>query len=186
MVEELKLKIMAILHKIPFLQLRSTASIDYYSGEIQYNEFAGSVSGGVSGASHILMMHGTSSCLVSIPIKAVIASIKWRLAVMEYGEFLVKNEIEEEEVNRGCVVCWERIEKRDEIREMVNCKHVFHRDCLDRWLDEGHITCPLCRSSLIPPNTNPLKIVGDLNLNHEFRQEIFDVETDFISVQDIE
>ncbi|WP_422615257.1 RING finger domain-containing protein, partial [Corynebacterium parakroppenstedtii] len=31
----------------------------------------------------------------------------------------------------------------------TNCRHVFHRCCLDGWLDLGRMTCPLCRSPLL-------------------------------------
>ena len=38
-------------------------------------------------------------------------------------------------------------EEGEEIREL-RCDHLFHRICLDRWLQYKHTTCPLCRGSL--------------------------------------
>lgn len=38
----------------------------------------------------------------------------------------------------------------DEVRRLTNCRHVFHRGCLDRWMDHDQRTCPLCRTPLIP------------------------------------
>ncbi|GLJ55466.1 hypothetical protein SUGI_1191030 [Cryptomeria japonica] len=49
-----------------------------------------------------------------------------------------------------CAVCLCAFEADDEIRELCNCRHIFHRDCLDKWLDHDQNTCPLCRSSLMP------------------------------------
>ncbi|PWA57389.1 Zinc finger, RING/FYVE/PHD-type [Artemisia annua] len=60
----------------------------------------------------------------------------------------------EEEVE--CAVCLSKIEDDDETREL-RCDHLFHINCLDRWLAHGHTTCPLCRDDLVPspPNINP-------------------------------
>ncbi|XP_044970405.1 RING-H2 finger protein ATL57-like [Hordeum vulgare subsp. vulgare] len=49
-----------------------------------------------------------------------------------------------------CRVCLERLELTDEVRPLGNCAHAFHRGCIDRWIDVGEVTCPLCRSNLLP------------------------------------
>lgn len=52
-----------------------------------------------------------------------------------------------------CAVCLNGLSKEDEIRELRNCYHVFHRECIDRWMDgahdNNHTTCPLCRAPLL-------------------------------------
>ncbi|KAJ0960698.1 hypothetical protein J5N97_014564 [Dioscorea zingiberensis] len=65
-----------------------------------------------------------------------------------------------------CVVCLCGIKEGEEIRELV-CKHVFHRACLDRWLELWHARCPLCRSSLIPCETKKKKVSGMESLEVE-------------------
>lgn len=47
-----------------------------------------------------------------------------------------------------CAVCLCKFEEGVEIRQLPCC-HLFHRSCLDKWLDHQQITCPLCRSCLI-------------------------------------
>ncbi|KAK7280957.1 hypothetical protein RIF29_08553 [Crotalaria pallida] len=44
-----------------------------------------------------------------------------------------------------CCVCLCRFEANEEVSELP-CKHFFHRGCLEKWFDNKHSTCPLCRS----------------------------------------
>lgn len=64
----------------------------------------------------------------------------------------VGGEVEEEMMvdSTMCVVCMDRIEKSHEVRVPCNCSHVFHRECLDGWMGHRQVTCPLCRSKLLP------------------------------------
>ncbi|XP_022155478.1 RING-H2 finger protein ATL1-like [Momordica charantia] len=44
-----------------------------------------------------------------------------------------------------CVICLTEFKKGEKCWIMSKCCHVFHRNCIDRWLKaERH--CPLCRS----------------------------------------
>uniref|UniRef100_A0A5B7BHL3 Putative zinc finger family protein n=1 Tax=Davidia involucrata TaxID=16924 RepID=A0A5B7BHL3_DAVIN len=53
-----------------------------------------------------------------------------------------------------CAMCLDQLRKRDQVRLLGNCCHVFHRPCLDRWLDyNAHKTCPLCRTPLLTTTT---------------------------------
>ena len=48
-----------------------------------------------------------------------------------------------------CSIC---ISHNDnELCELVNCKHVFHKDCLIRWIKEKQ-SCPNCRNNLYITN----------------------------------
>ncbi|XP_071702874.1 brassinosteroid-responsive RING protein 1-like [Rutidosis leptorrhynchoides] len=49
----------------------------------------------------------------------------------------------------SCAVCLYEFNGGDEIRQLTNCRHIFHRSCLDRWMDHDQKTCPLCRTPLI-------------------------------------
>ncbi|KAJ9168125.1 hypothetical protein P3X46_019687 [Hevea brasiliensis] len=51
-----------------------------------------------------------------------------------------------------CAVCLGHLKDHDVVRELRNCCHVFHKECIDRWLDhdhDNHKTCPLCRAPLL-------------------------------------
>nr|CAD1831114.1 unnamed protein product [Ananas comosus var. bracteatus] len=42
------------------------------------------------------------------------------------------------------------LELEHEVRELGNCSHAFHKGCIDKWVEIGHATCPLCRALLWP------------------------------------
>lgn len=43
-----------------------------------------------------------------------------------------------------CSVCLSKFEDIEVLRLLPKCKHAFHIDCIDHWL-EKHSSCPLCR-----------------------------------------
>ncbi|XVF17167.1 hypothetical protein REPUB_Repub10bG0096100 [Reevesia pubescens] len=51
--------------------------------------------------------------------------------------------------NNECAVCLSELEEGEKVRRL-NCKHTFHKDCLDRWLQQCWATCPLCRTKVLP------------------------------------
>ncbi|KAK6140800.1 hypothetical protein DH2020_025461 [Rehmannia glutinosa] len=107
---------------------------------------------------YILILDGSCPSLVPIPVHVVTAAIKNRVPIVQFKDFIQKQQIQEEKESvdelKVCSICLECIETTHDIRELCNCSHLFHRECLDTWIDEGQITCPLCRSMLLPPKTN--------------------------------
>ncbi|OEL17344.1 hypothetical protein BAE44_0021637 [Dichanthelium oligosanthes] len=47
-----------------------------------------------------------------------------------------------------CAVCLADYADGDELRRLPDCRHAFHRGCVDQWLSRRP-TCPVCRAS--PP-----------------------------------
>ncbi|KAE8665801.1 hypothetical protein F3Y22_tig00112528pilonHSYRG00030 [Hibiscus syriacus] len=77
------------------------------------------------------------------PISAPL--IREILPVVKFDElFVVGNPPE------SCAVCLYEFEGGEEIRWLRNCRHVFHRACLDCWVDHDQKTCPLCRTPFVP------------------------------------
>lgn len=49
-------------------------------------------------------------------------------------------------VEEICSICLMKFEKEDVVSRLTRCGHLFHADCIERWLDCNQFTCPLCRS----------------------------------------
>ncbi|KAJ8765710.1 hypothetical protein K2173_014832 [Erythroxylum novogranatense] len=47
-----------------------------------------------------------------------------------------------------CAVCLSEFHEGESVRGL-RCGHVFHKDCLDKWLQQGFATCPLCRTQVL-------------------------------------
>lgn len=61
-------------------------------------------------------------------------------------------EIEMTDIESGdlpeCVICYNNIDVNHNETYMVSpCDHLFHRECLERWMDIK-LECPVCRATL--------------------------------------
>ncbi|KAK9944452.1 hypothetical protein M0R45_010021 [Rubus argutus] len=60
-----------------------------------------------------------------------------------------------------CSVCLVEFEDEDVVSQLSKCGHVFHMDCIEKWMERNHFTCPLCRSLFINVNTCHVKCDDD-------------------------
>ncbi|KAJ3691002.1 hypothetical protein LUZ61_020166 [Rhynchospora tenuis] len=81
------------------------------------------------------------------PPDPLASAIKNKLQVVRFSSLLKELRNGEQSV---CVVCLAALEGRHEVRKLGNCCHLFHKGCIDRWVELGQVTCPLCRSPLLP------------------------------------
>eukprot|EP00257_Ricinus_communis_P014071 XP_015571661.1 E3 ubiquitin-protein ligase ATL42 [Ricinus communis] len=51
-----------------------------------------------------------------------------------------------------CAVCLSKFEDIEVLRLLPRCKHAFHINCVDQWL-EKHSSCPLCRCKVSAEDT---------------------------------
>lgn len=101
--------------------------------------------------SYILLLDGTCPSLVTVPIEVATAAVKLKVPILLYSDYLLCRRRKCGQSVKGCSICLESMELDEEVRELITCSHVFHRGCLDTWVNDGHVTCPLCRSMLLPP-----------------------------------
>ncbi|CAL9007303.1 unnamed protein product [Prunus brigantina] len=75
----------------------------------------------------------------------------------------------------NCAVCLYEFEVEEEIRCLTNCKHIFHRACLDRWMDHDQKTCPLCRTPFVPDEMSDefnQRLWAASEIHHEFYSSV--------------
>uniref|UniRef100_A0A0E0LRF0 RING-type domain-containing protein n=1 Tax=Oryza punctata TaxID=4537 RepID=A0A0E0LRF0_ORYPU len=78
------------------------------------------------------------------------AAIKARLPAVRYADFVRCRRAAAASSSSSCAVCLGALEARHRVRELGNCAHAFHKACIDKWVDKGQATCPLCRAALLP------------------------------------
>jgi hypothetical protein len=68
---------------------------------------------------------------------------------------LRKNKIKEikykkvrEETEHECCICLDKLNV-GEFQKTLQCKHTFHKKCIDRWFKKDNDFCPMCRLKVI-------------------------------------
>nr|GEY79355.1 NEP1-interacting protein-like 1 [Tanacetum cinerariifolium] len=50
-------------------------------------------------------------------------------------------------VSNNCAICLQSFKNREVVRELPECRHIFHLKCIDEWLIRSG-SCPVCRSDV--------------------------------------
>ncbi|XP_072966043.1 RING-H2 finger protein ATL40-like [Typha angustifolia] len=66
-----------------------------------------------------------------------------------FKKTILNNSSGEEETLAECSVCLSAVEDEEIVRLLPNCKHLFHQECIDLWLNTN-ATCPVCRTNAEP------------------------------------
>ncbi|KAB2633017.1 RING-H2 finger protein ATL11-like [Pyrus ussuriensis x Pyrus communis] len=126
----------------------------------------------------ILAIDPLCPSIVPVPIHVLTEYIKRRLPVVEFSQVFEKyTKLGHQDT--ACSICLECIERRHEVREQSNCDHLFHRECLDSWVNRGHVTCPLCRATLFPAKSKTASCGGG-NLGTAGRGDAYFERLEFI------
>ncbi|KAG9134083.1 hypothetical protein Leryth_004784 [Lithospermum erythrorhizon] len=84
------------------------------------------------------------------PLSAVL--IRELLPTIKFSDLYrrIDGKLDSHEQPAQCAVCLYEFRGDEEIRILKNCQHIFHKKCIDCWMDHDRRTCPLCRKSLVP------------------------------------
>uniref|UniRef100_A0A183C1Q0 RING-type domain-containing protein n=1 Tax=Globodera pallida TaxID=36090 RepID=A0A183C1Q0_GLOPA len=61
--------------------------------------------------------------------------------------------VDEKQEAKECAICLSPIGFKSKVRPLPACNHIFHNECVEQWLQNGHNTCPMCRQSLPETST---------------------------------
>ena len=67
-----------------------------------------------------------------------------RIDVNNLNTLLLCNELPDE----SCSICLEEFKSGDNIKKL-NCTHIFHKECLEPWLNDNNRNCPMCRTDIL-------------------------------------
>uniref|UniRef100_A0A2P2Q4T6 Uncharacterized protein MANES_09G090000 n=1 Tax=Rhizophora mucronata TaxID=61149 RepID=A0A2P2Q4T6_RHIMU len=71
------------------------------------------------------------------------------------------------EIGNECPVCLSVFAEGEDLKQLGVCKHSFHADCINKWLN-SHSNCPVCRASVAVnkrPNANNVAAARDADLH---------------------
>ena len=55
-----------------------------------------------------------------------------------------------EDDKEECTICIEKL--KGKVVRTLRCNHIFHKECIDKWICSNHNTCPNCNGSIIEYN----------------------------------
>lgn len=59
----------------------------------------------------------------------------------------------ENPLDESCPICMTNYNEEDTCVATIGCSHIFHKSCLDEWINKNKNTCPLCRECFERDNT---------------------------------
>lgn len=51
-------------------------------------------------------------------------------------------------ISKDCSICLEKFKDEDVVKRFSCGKHIFHKNCLRAWVNDGHSICPVCRHNM--------------------------------------
>ncbi|XP_039010474.1 RING-H2 finger protein ATL74-like [Hibiscus syriacus] len=71
-----------------------------------------------------------------------------QIPVLVYGELTASCSVAVLEVE-SCAICLEEYVKGEKVRVLPRCKHMFHKECIEEWLEVPSLHCPICRDRVL-------------------------------------
>ena len=86
-----------------------------------------------------------------------------------------------QDLDGTCTICQDRMRQGELVRKLTICSHQFHKACIDNWLLNQSVHCPICRHDIRESNTTPAASTNTRTSNLRQRSEL----TSEMSPQDL-
>lgn len=97
---------------------------------------------------HSALLRGAEEVLEEEGHQGVLRSVSGiERSVIESLPFFTFSSLKGSKKGLECAVCLSKFEDIEVLRLLPQCRHAFHINCIDKWL-ESHSSCPLCRCKL--------------------------------------
>jgi hypothetical protein len=84
---------------------------------------------------------------------------------LKLENYIIDTELLNEYEGKDCNICIETYKKDDKI-VILPCNHVFHNECIENWLCNEKVTCPICRKD-VREYINNINNTDNDNQNHD-------------------
>ena len=81
-------------------------------------------------------------------IGVVVARREEEIGELDFSNF-IKIIPSSERNQNTCVICLDDFEDDESVTVLPQCHHIYHRECINKWLNVNQI-CPICRCSIFP------------------------------------
>jgi hypothetical protein len=85
------------------------------------------------------------------PVRVTVSevSINTFLTSFKYGNIESDEKIKIKDQDK-CTICLSTYERDEDVSYLNTCDHLFHTNCITKWLLEFNHKCPICRTSSDP------------------------------------
>jgi len=101
--------------------------------------------------------------LINVSIKKINRFIKEYKSYIEIDNMFIKIDYNQKDIkfieNTQCSICYieysesnenNKDTKKSDICQLIQCTHIYHRDCIKKWyIHSKQYSCPTCRSEII-------------------------------------
>ena len=77
--------------------------------------------------------------------------------------------VQRDEVSGGdCTICLDSLNSDDDMDVVkTNCGHLYHKSCIERWINSDKTTCPTCRNDMSKPQRASAGLPGQTSSSSE-------------------
>ncbi|KAL4352060.1 hypothetical protein GQ457_06G039430 [Hibiscus cannabinus] len=106
------------------------------------------------------------------PIRPSIDVELKHIPVLIYGESMQPSCSDTISEGDQCAICLEEYVHGERVRVLPRCKHMFHKECIEEWLEVPSLHCPICRDGVLQHCLQSARSNNCSAQRHEFGNQL--------------